>query len=104
MKEYLIERLKNSPSELEKAEKNYLDSLMDLRRANFNLIEKESELIRSGKIDGKAEKIRNAQMLQYTKDLEEKIINCEKLVNEKKVIFHRIKRECDHLQYISRLI
>jgi hypothetical protein len=104
MRDYLLERLKKIPLELEKVEKDYYDSVHKLKTANFKLTSLENKLLLAGAKNEKSERLREAAMHSETNELKKGILELEKEIDSKKVIYHRIKREADNLQYLTRLI
>ncbi|UOY92914.1 hypothetical protein MUG87_01850 [Ectobacillus sp. JY-23] len=100
----LIQRLTELNQEISKTELAYYDTLHKIKEVEYTIQEKTSQLLLSGKIDGKTEKIRDAQLFPHMKNLLLEKIEAEKESDRKKERYYAKKREAVHIQYIIRLL
>ncbi|MFC5773675.1 hypothetical protein [Ectobacillus antri] len=100
----LIQRLTELNHEISKTELAYYDTLHKIKEVEYQIQEKTSQLLLSGKIDGKTEKIRDAQLFPHMKNLLLEKLEAEKESDRKKERYYAKKREAVHIQYIIRLL
>jgi len=100
----LQEQLQTYPGLLAKAEKEYHESLHVLAKLKFDLLELESELLNDGIKKEKSDMVRNAALFPHTKYLLLEILKQEEQRDFAKIEYHKVKKECEHLEYLARLM
>lgn len=99
-----FKRLERIVHELEGIETDYYNLQNELSRMKFQLTSREASLLNEGVIDGKNEQLRNAQIFDYTADLQARINELESGLNERKAKLHAKRRGFEVLQYYVRFL
>lgn len=99
-----FKRLESIVRELEDVESEYYNLQSQLSQMKLQLTSKEASLLNEGMIDGKNEQLRNAQIFDYTADLQMKINELESGLNARKAKMNAKRRGFEVLQYYVRLL
>ncbi|MEH7237299.1 hypothetical protein [Bacillus sp. JJ1562] len=95
--------LETLPGEIYEAEKRFYEELSRLRELRIELLTKESELFRAGKIKGQSDKVRCMQLNEYTKDKAYEITRAEFLVDMASTELNRKRNELEATLAIAKL-
>jgi|GEM_PF-3168504 len=100
----VILELQLMPELLKQAEIGYTDAVADLAWAKHRLLGKECEAMNEGRVNGKNEQLRQAELWPHTGELQQEVLRLEAALDQAKVEFHFYKRKLDNLQIIARLM
>lgn len=100
----LIQEIRMLTNMLKTAEERYYNAIRKLKETNQNLLDKECDLFNSGKVKGRNEQTRNAELWPHTKDLQKSVLKEEAEVDEAKVEYHYVKRKLENTQLVLQLL
>jgi hypothetical protein len=100
----VIRELQMLPELVKRAELNYLNSLNTVNELKKILLEKESELINSGKINMKNEQTREAGLWPHTKELHQKLLRADLEKDKLKVEYYYQKHRLESMQLIAQMV
>lgn len=103
-KNWLIQRLVDLPNEIAMAEKDMLKLMQDLEKEKERLLDTEMSLIREGKIEGKNESERKANMRVLTTKERERVKDEESNLEAYKIFYHQKLNEFSALKAVARLL
>ncbi|WP_369903087.1 hypothetical protein [Bacillus manliponensis] len=99
-----FKRLESIVRELEEVESEYYNMQNELSKMKLQLNSKEASLLNEGIIDGKNEQLRNAQIFDYTVDLQMKINELERAIQARRAKMNAKRRGFEVMQYYVRLL
>jgi hypothetical protein len=102
--EGIIKDLELYTEELRKAEEKYYDAIYNLSKLKLKLLETECNLINNGKVKGKNEQMRNAELWEATKETRERIVEAEREVDQEKTNVHYLKTKIENMQLVLKLM
>ncbi|MCD1257993.1 hypothetical protein B5M42_003940 [Paenibacillus athensensis] len=100
----VILELQLLPELVKQAESAYSDAVADLAWAKHRLAGRECEIMNEGRITGKNEQQRQAELWPHTEELQQEVLKLETALDKAKVEFHFYKRKLDNCQIIARLM
>ncbi|MBO8136773.1 MAG: hypothetical protein H0Z40_01340 [Desulfotomaculum sp.] len=104
MKDHVIKRLMELPNQLMEAEREVIVAQNEVQKAKAALVEKETELLINGEIDGKNAAIRDAQLKDKTAAEREAVAEAEKTLSFKKLILNGLQGEFKALRSVAQLL
>ncbi|TDF94038.1 hypothetical protein [Paenibacillus piri] len=100
----VLELLQSLPEQLKEAESGYYAAVSRLEDAKLALHAKECELFSLGRITGKNEQMRDAELWQHSHELRRALIKAKMAVDQTKVDYDYLKNKLDNTQLIARLL
>ncbi|CAM4364492.1 hypothetical protein BAMA_15880 [Bacillus manliponensis] len=99
-----FKRLESIVRELEEVESEYYNMQNEVSKLKLQLTSKEASLLNEGMIDGKNEQLRNAQIFDYTADIQVKINELERGIHGRRAKMNAKRRGFEVMQYYVRLL
>lgn len=100
----LVNTLSSMPQRIEEAERNVMNALNKLNEAESALASKEASLLLQGKITGKNEMERKAQLLTLTAEEREAVRQAQQQLNQARVEYNRALNEFKAARSIALVI
>lgn len=99
----VVRELQVLPELLKRAEMNYSNALNTKSEIKLSLAEKESDLIRAGKINMKNEQTRQADLFPHLEALQKMMLRVDSDADRLKVEYHYLKNKLESIQLIAKL-
>lgn len=103
-KQTLIERLLALPTDIEIAEKQVLVTTLALEEAKEQVAQIETDAILTGKITGKNETERKAQLAELTIGAKRAVAEAETKLHLARIAYNRLMNEMRTLQAVAQLL
>lgn len=103
-REEIIREIALLPEQLKNAERNFQKAQQYLYEAKHELFLKECDLINDGKVKGKNDQQRQAEMIVFTRELHAAVFKASVVLDQMKLEYDYLKRKFEVAELMARLM